>query len=70
MQTLDQVTRETRMCVMLVIMISMMWMSILPWTYFHPLEQHSVNFRIVNDAMLLCVQICTGLSVLVFVIGN
>ena len=69
-QTFNQVSQQTRKCVILVIMVTLLWVGVLVQTYVTGLEQHEVDMNIVYPAAAICVKLCTFLSVLVFLIGE
>ena len=72
MQTLEQVTSQTRRCVVLVIMLTMLWVVTLYWTSVSvpPVPVATMDWSRVETPAAMCVGVCTLLSFMVFIIGE
>ena len=70
MQTQSYVTFQTRMCVMVVLVVSYMWIAASIFLMYSPLTLESVDLSRVSATVGLCTQLCSLLSILVFVIGE
>ena len=70
MQTLEKVTKETRIVVVLFRIVTVLWIIALVNTYLHPLKVHPLDYSLVTDASTVCVQFCVFLSLVAFLVGN
>ena len=70
MQTQSYVTFQTRLCVMVVLVVSLMWIASSIFLIYSPLNIESVDISRVSGTVGLCTQLCSLLSILVFVIGE
>ena len=70
MQSQSYVTFQTRLCVMLVLVTSLMWLAASAFILYNPLTPNPVELSRVSGTVTLCTQVCSLLSLLVFVIGE
>ena len=70
MQTQAQVSQQTRLCVLVVVVVSMMWLPVLLSLLFTPLTPGPPDLARVADTASLCTLVCVLLSLLVFLIGE
>ena len=74
MQTQSYVTFQTRVCVMVVLVVSLMWLSastfLLYTLLYSPLVPESADLARVRGTVVLCTQLCSLLSLLVFGVGE
>jgi len=70
MQTLEKVTKETRIVVVLFRIVTVLWIIALVNTYLHPLKVYPLDYSLVTDASTVCVQFCVFLSLVAFLVGE
>ena len=70
MQSQSYVTFQTRLCVMLVLVASLMWVAVSAFILYNPLIPDFVDLSRVSGTVTLCTQLCSLLSLLVFVTGE
>jgi len=70
MQTLDQVTKETRIIVILFRIVTILWIIGLVHTYLQPLQVYPLDYSLVSNASTVCVQFCVFLSLVAFIVGE
>ena len=70
MQTQAQVSQQTRLCVLVVVVVSLTWLPVLLSLLLTPLTPGPLDLASVADTVSLCTLVCVLLSLLVFLIGE